>query len=157
MGLEDFIMAKVRITKQFNFEMAHALVGYDGACRNIHGHSYKFSVTVLGEPGSNSKDPKWGMVIDFKDLNKIIKEEVVGIFDHAVVLQENTPAQVLNEMRKIYNNLIIKDYQPTCENLLLNFVQSIKNRLPDSVSLHSARLEETATSFAEWFAEDNIN
>jgi len=148
-------MAKIRVTKEFNFEMAHALVGYDGACKNIHGHSYKFSVTVIGEPIEQSSDPKWGMVIDFKDLNRIIKEKVVDIFDHAVVLQKQTPGEIVKEMEKIYNNLIIKQYQPTCENLLIDFVKSVISFLPKNVSLHSARLEETANSFAEWYAEDN--
>ena len=148
-------MPRIRVTKQFHFEMAHALTGYDGACRNIHGHSYKFSVTVIGIPNDNSNDPKWGMVIDFKDLNKIIKEQVVNIFDHSVVLQSNTPDSVVNEMKKVYNNLIIKAYQPTCENLLFDFVQRIIPELPSETELFSARLEETATSFAEWFAEDN--
>ena len=43
-------MSNIRITKQFNFETGHALYGYDGKCRNVHGHSYKLSVTVIGRP-----------------------------------------------------------------------------------------------------------
>ena len=39
----------IRITKEFKFEMAHALHGYDGLCKNIHGHSYKLWVTIRGE------------------------------------------------------------------------------------------------------------
>ena len=39
----------VRITKAFKFEMAHALHGYDGLCKNIHGHSYRLWVTIRGE------------------------------------------------------------------------------------------------------------
>ena len=41
-------MTKIRITREFTFEMAHALWNYDGPCRNIHGHSYKLYVTVFG-------------------------------------------------------------------------------------------------------------
>ena len=41
---------KLRLTKAFGFEMAHALTGYDGKCCNIHGHSYKLFVTIEGEP-----------------------------------------------------------------------------------------------------------
>ena len=66
-------MNKIRITKQFNFETGHALYGYDGACRNVHGHSYKLFVTVVGSPNSDSSNVKYGMVIDFKDLKKIVK------------------------------------------------------------------------------------
>jgi len=66
-------MAKIRITKQFTFETAHALYGYDGKCRNIHGHSYKLDVTVIGEPITDMDNVKCGMVIDFGDLKHIVK------------------------------------------------------------------------------------
>ncbi|MDG1792604.1 MAG: 6-carboxytetrahydropterin synthase, partial [Flavobacteriaceae bacterium] len=55
-------MNKIRITKQFNFETGHALYGYDGACRNVHGHSYKLFVTVIGLPNDDSNNVKYGMV-----------------------------------------------------------------------------------------------
>ena len=53
--------------------MAHALWNYDGACKNIHGHSYKLFVTVIGEPDPDEESPKYGMVIDFTDLKEIKK------------------------------------------------------------------------------------
>ncbi|MCO4780523.1 MAG: 6-pyruvoyl tetrahydropterin synthase family protein, partial [Flavobacteriaceae bacterium] len=68
-------MSKIRITKQFSFETGHALFGYDGKCRNVHGHSYKLSVTVIGSPIEEKGAVKLGMVIDFSDLKKIVKEE----------------------------------------------------------------------------------
>ena len=78
-------MAKIRVTKEFNFEIAHALWNYDGPCANIHGHSYKMFVTVIGEPIENGNDPKNGMVIDFGDLKTIVNEQVVHPMDHAIV------------------------------------------------------------------------
>ena len=84
-------MSKVRITKQFNFETGHALYGYDGKCRNVHGHSYKLSVTVIGTPISDSSNVKFGMVIDFKDLKDIVETEIVDKFDHSTVFNKNTP------------------------------------------------------------------
>ncbi len=66
-------MSTIRITKQFNFETGHALYGYDGKCRNVHGHSYKLSVTVIGTPITDTAHVKLGMVIDFGDLKKIVK------------------------------------------------------------------------------------
>ena len=80
-------MTKVRITKQFSFEMAHALHGYDGKCKNIHGHSYHLDVCVIGTPISNEDDTKYGMVIDFGDLKKIVKSEIVDILDHSIIQQ----------------------------------------------------------------------
>ena len=40
----------IRITKEFDFEAAHALDGYEGKCRDIHGHSYHLKITLIGEP-----------------------------------------------------------------------------------------------------------
>jgi 6-pyruvoyltetrahydropterin/6-carboxytetrahydropterin synthase len=84
-------MSNIRITKQFSFETGHALYGYDGKCKNVHGHSYKLSVTVIGTPISDAQNVKFGMVIDFTDLKKIVKEEIVDQFDHATVFNKNTP------------------------------------------------------------------
>ena len=81
------MMKTIRITKQFTFETGHALYGYDGKCRNVHGHSYKLHVTVIGKPISDANHVKFGMVIDFSDLKEIVKEEIVSVFDHATVFK----------------------------------------------------------------------
>ena len=70
-------MSFIRITKLFSFETGHALYGYDGKCKNVHGHSYKLSVTVIGKPISNNTNVKYGMVIDFGDLKKIVKGALI--------------------------------------------------------------------------------
>jgi 6-pyruvoyltetrahydropterin/6-carboxytetrahydropterin synthase len=69
-------MARIRITKEFRFEAAHALHNYDGLCRNIHGHSYILKVTVIGETITDSNSPKLGMVMDFGDLKDIVKQSI---------------------------------------------------------------------------------
>ena len=63
----------IRISKEFKFETGHALYGYDGLCKNVHGHSYKLTVTLIGTPITDSKNVKFGMVMDFSDLKKIVK------------------------------------------------------------------------------------
>ena len=113
-------MSMIRITKKFDFETGHALYGYDGKCKNIHGHSYKLFVTVQGTPITDTTHVKYGMVIDFTDLKKIVKEEIVDKFDHATVFNKN-----------------------------------ISNRLPENISLLSIKLQETESSFAEWYASEN--
>ncbi len=154
--LRKLKMAKIRITKQFSFETGHALYGYDGKCRNVHGHSYKLSVTVIGNPISDSSNVKYGMVIDFSDLKKIVKEEIVDVFDHATVFNKNTPhVELAKELSDRGHSVILADYQPTSEMMVIDFSEKIKVRLPDTIALHSLRLQETATSFAEWFASDN--
>jgi 6-pyruvoyltetrahydropterin/6-carboxytetrahydropterin synthase len=150
-------MSNIRITKEFSFETGHALYGYDGKCKNVHGHSYKLSVTVIGVPITDRTNVKFGMVIDFSDLKKIVKEEIVDLFDHATVFNETTPhIELANELKNRGHHVILVDYQPTSENMVIDFAEKIKNRLPAPVQLHSLKLQETDSSFAEWFASDNI-
>lgn len=150
-------MSKIRITKQFNFETGHALYGYDGKCKNVHGHSYKLSVTVIGEPIKDSNHVKFGMVIDFTDLKKIVREEIVDVFDHATVFNQNTPhVELAKELQNRGHHVILVDYQPTSENMVVDFANKIRARLPQDIQLHSLRLQETESSFAEWFASDNV-
>lgn len=149
-------MAQIRITKQFNFETGHALYGYDGKCRNVHGHSYKLSVTVIGRPITDTKHVKLGMVIDFGDLKKIVKEEIVDKFDHATVFNKNTPhVELAQELSQRGHNVILADYQPTSENMVIDFAAKIKARLPENITLFALKLQETESSFAEWYATDN--
>ena len=150
-------MSKIRITKQFSFETGHALYGYDGKCKNVHGHSYKLSVTVIGEPITDSNNVKFGMVIDFSDLKKIVREDIVDVFDHATVFNETTPhIELAKELKTRGHHVILVDYQPTSENMVIDFAQRIKNRLPEGITLFSLKLQETDSSFAEWFASDNL-
>ncbi|MBZ0326343.1 MAG: 6-carboxytetrahydropterin synthase [Altibacter sp.] len=149
-------MSNIRITKQFSFETGHALYGYDGKCRNVHGHSYRLSVTVFGEPISDTSHVKYGMVIDFSDLKKIVKEEIVDVFDHATVFNKNTPhVELAKELADRGHNVLLVNYQPTSEMMVIDFAEKIKARLPNNIWLHSLRLQETATSYAEWYASEN--
>ena len=79
----------IRITKQFSFETGHALYGYDGKCKNVHGHSYKLSVTVFGKPIADNTNVKFGMVIDFSDLKKIVKDKIVNTFKNFFMILIN--------------------------------------------------------------------
>lgn len=150
-------MGKIRITKHFFFETGHALYGYDGKCKNVHGHSYKLSVTVIGTPINDKTNAKDGMVIDFGDLKKIVASEIVDKFDHATVFNKNTPhIELAEELEKRGHHVILVNYQPTSEMMLLDFSEKIKNKLPESIKLHSLKLRETGTSYAEWFAADQV-
>ena len=148
-------MSIIRITKHFDFETAHALYGYDGKCKNIHGHSYQLFVTVIGTPINDLNHVKNGMVLDFGDLKHIVKSEIVDVFDHATVLNEKSPHKELAEKIKGHSpKVILVDYQPTSENMLIDFAERIQKKLPNSVTLHSLKLYETQNSYAEWFASD---
>ena len=149
-------MATVRLTKEFSFESAHALDGYDGLCREIHGHSYRLFVTIKGEPSCDDDDPKLGMVMDFGDLKRIVNSEIVDRLDHSFVLRDSVQNTMLSRVLSAkFEKIVLVDYQPTCENMLADFAERLQRALPANVQLYSLRLHETATSYAEWFASDN--
>ncbi len=148
-------MNKIRLTKEFKFEMAHVLLGYDGPCKNIHGHSYEFNVTVIGSPETDIKSAKLGMVIDFGVLKKIVRDEIVDKFDHSLVMNSKSSEDFIDAVNKMKYELILVDYQPTSENLIVDFAERIKKKLPSNITLFSLMLRETASSYVEWFATDN--
>lgn len=140
---------KIRLTKQFSFEMAHSLAGYDGPCRNIHGHSYKMDITIEGEPIQDPFSPKRGMVMDFSDLKRIVNENIISQFDHSLVLNSEVDSTLTCQLKEHYEKVVVVPYQPTTENFLMDFVSRIQPLLPKSVKLYSIRLHETDSSYAE--------
>ncbi|MGA0431350.1 MAG: 6-pyruvoyl trahydropterin synthase family protein [Flavobacteriaceae bacterium] len=150
------MITTVRLTKEFTFETGHALYGYDGLCKNVHGHSYKLAVTIAGTPIDDPTNTKFGMVMDFSELKTIVKEEIVLPFDHATVLNINSPHLALaDEMEKRGHKVLRVNYQPTCEMMIVAFAEKIQKRLPAHIRLISLKLRETGTAYAEWFVTDN--
>lgn len=146
----------IRVTKIFSFETAHVLYNYDGKCKNMHGHSYKLFVTVKGKPINDLENPKNGMVVDFGDIKTIVKEEIVDVWDHSVLVNALSPHQELgNSLEQQGHKVIYCSFQPTCENMLYAIASKIKSRLPQGISLAYLKLHETENSYGEWFEEDN--
>lgn len=138
----------LQLTKIFHFEMAHAINGYAGPCKNIHGHSYELHVTVGLTNKNNYFLPGPGFIIDFKEIKKLIKENVIGLFDHKLVVSKNYIAahpEINNN-----ENLVSWDVEPSVENLLIYIERSIATKLPDEVHLCELKLYETADSYARW-------
>ena len=134
---------------------AHRQHGHKGHCKNVHGHSYKLYVTVVGHPIDDQNHVKNGMVIDFKDLKTIVKSEVVDVFDHATVFNKNTPhVELAKTLSDSGHKVLLVDYQPTSEKMVIDFAHRIASRLPAHIKLHNLRLHETATAHAEWYAKD---
>lgn len=145
---------RIRLTKQFTFEMAHALPDYDGLCRHIHGHTFHLEVCISGKPLQHLGHPKNGMVMDFKVLKKLVQEAFVGKFDHALVLPDTTPQDVVDMLQHQFGRVITLSFQPTCENLISICVQNLLPEMPAGVELCRIKLAETTSSYAEWYAAD---
>lgn len=144
---------KVRITKEFHFEMSHCLNNYDGLCKNIHGHSYKMLVTLRGQTNQDTTSSSYGMVMDFTQLKEIVQHEILDGFDHSLVIERHSP--YYEAIKDLDTKKNIVDFQPTCENLVFCFKQKIEKYLPTDIELYKIELYETASSKAEWNIEDN--
>ena len=142
----------IRITKAFDFEAAHALDGYDGKCKDIHGHSYHLEVTFLGKPSEDQSKSDCGMVVDFGEVKKVVKTNILPFFDHRLILREDSRFKTI---APINERIRLVNYQPTCENMLLEIVAILQDKTPKGTTLVKAFLRETANSYAEWLASDN--
>lgn len=136
------------ITKIFHFETAHAIQGYQGACRNIHGHSYELHITVCAKQDESQYLPGTGILVDFKIIKQVVSEAVVKPLDHILLLSQayidTHPGAENNE------NLMVFEAEPTAENILLYIKRKITPLLPGHVQLQRIRLYETKDSYAEW-------
>lgn len=138
----------IQLTKIFRFETAHAISGYEGLCKNIHGHSYELHVTVRASEHNSGYLPKPGFLVDFKDLKAIVKREVVDYFDHRLFLSEDYLSAHPN--LKGLENLEVWPHEPSAENILLFILEKLQKAMPTHIYIHNMRIYETSTSYAEW-------
>lgn len=126
---------KITVVKEFWFESAHHLPNYDGDCSRVHGHSYRLQVGFTG-----TINPETGMLVDFKDIKKIVKTHVVDVLDHQFL-------NVVDKSGPLKN--------PTAENMIVWIKEKIEESILPSghVSLSFIRLYETVGSYAEWRKE----
>lgn len=138
----------ISVTKIFRFEMGHAIDGYEGMCKYIHGHSYVLHVSIAGAEAGDRALPPPGFVIDFKELKKIVNEKVVHKLDHSLVLSE----QYLQKHPGAGQgqNLMTWPYEPSAENILYYIREELLQSLPGEYRIVRLTLWETADSFAEW-------
>lgn len=119
----------VRVSKEFTFDSAHHLHCYEGKCQSLHGHTYKLQVIMSGKPDYR------GIVIDFSDIKKLVKQFVLDRLDHH------------------YLNDVLPPMNTTAENMVVWIFEEIsrglaENKSYNNVSLDEVVLWETPTSFA---------
>jgi 6-pyruvoyltetrahydropterin/6-carboxytetrahydropterin synthase len=137
----------LQITKIFHFEMAHAIYGYPGKCRDIHGHSYTLHVTVTSNERADNFLPGPGLVMDFKELKQLVNKGLIHQLDHHLVLSKDfiSSHPVVDS-----ENLVVWEYEPSAENILIHIQQFLSQSLPAHIQLVKLKLFETNDSYAEW-------
>lgn len=136
----------VHLTRRETFNAAHQLwvpewseeknFAVFGKCanRNFHGHNYNLFVTVKGKP-----DPVIGYIMDVKALGTIIRREITDVLDHTNL--------------NLDPNFLPPGVLPTTENLVIYIWKQLVPFLPEGVTLHSVKLEETDKISCTYFGE----
>lgn len=133
-----------RLKVKAAFDSAHFLSGYNGKCANIHGHRWTVEVEIKGD-GLQQTGEKKGMLIDFGDLKKAVKE-LADSFDHALIyesgsLRENTLAALIDENFR----LIEVSFRPTAENFAKHFYDILSGQ---ELEISSVTVYETPDNCA---------
>jgi len=129
---------KVYLTRKFTFDAAHYLPNYEGKCNRPHGHSFLLEVTVSGgidisDTGKENAVANDLMVMDFIDLNEVVKKGVIDTHDHA-------------DLNDLYE-------YPVAEVMAIYIYTIIRASLPFSVKLENVKLWETSNCLAEYRGE----
>lgn len=142
-------MSEVIITKEFSFDAAHQLVGHDGKCANLHGHTYRLEIALKATPINDPNDPKDGFVMDFSQLKLYVKQRFLDDFDHAILAEGNEPA--LPVVQRTMSKHIKLGFRTTCENLARYICYLMKR---DNIPVYYVRLWETPTASAIVYADE---
>lgn len=136
----------MKVAKRFRWEAAHRLPWHEGLCRNLHGHSYRLTVELEGEPDAR------GMLIDFKHLKAVVKP-LVDAFDHALLVSADD-----DELRGLAAQtdwkVVVLPFDTTSENLAAHVAERLATEAADVLRAHRihtvrTRLAETETCYAE--------
>ena len=132
----------MKIAKEFTWEMGHRLPFHNGKCKNLHGHSYKCRLELIGDIYTN------GMVLDYYDLKKIV-EPIFEELDHSVMVWK-CDTELIEVLQKLNSKMVQVEFQTTAENICNYLLDRIKlTNLPSNIKSVKARVFETENTYAE--------
>ena len=130
-----------------HFDSAHFLFGYEGKCRNIHGHRWEVETEVYAERLQSDGQCR-GMVIDFGDLKRDLKE-IADYFDHCLIMERGTLKEsTLNALLSENFRIVEVDFRPTAE----NFSKFIFDKMSEKgYRVRCTTVDETPDNCAAYF------
>ena len=142
----------LEVTKTIEWDMGHRIPNHNGQCRYPHGHSYKLEVTLKGTPITTKGASDEGMLIDFSDLKKILKEKIQSVLDHRFIIAEEDHffKKALGEEASRELKIVYMPFIPTSENLIIWCYEQIKNEFPENLSCSKLKLYESSSSWSEY-------
>lgn len=151
-------MSRIQLVKELRWEMAHRLPFYQGLCGRIHGHSYRAQVIITGELRSAT-----GMIMDFKDVKRILGGWIDENWDHRLMLATSDPLvknkPLLEALGEEAKDIVVVPFPPTAEFLAAHLGEAkfpqILSRWAgfEKLQVTGVNIWETASACAEWRAK----
>lgn len=134
------------VAKRFSWESAHRLPKHEGACRNLHGHSYTMTVELEGPVGED------GIAMDFQDIKGLVKP-LVDAWDHSTLVAEYD-TELLAALDSLGSRFVVLPSDSTAENLAGLAADYVVREGDDvlrdrGITRIRVRVAETETCFAE--------
>ncbi len=142
------------ITRRLEFDAGHRIPNHASQCKHLHGHRYALEITLSGDIITKEGVSEQGMVMDFSDVKRIAKEELVDAWDHAFLVYRGDKA-VLDFLESLPGHkTVVLDAVPTAENLaMLAFVQlnhAYRDTYGNHLRLERVRIYETPNNWADY-------
>jgi len=144
----------MQITRRLEFDAGHRIPNHNSQCKHLHGHRYAIEITLSGEVIKTTGVSDEGMVMDFSDVKRIAKEQVVDAWDHAFLVYRGDKA-VMDFLATMPNHkTVVLDVIPTVENLALvafeTLVGAYRDTYGNHLRLERVRLYETPNNWADY-------
>ncbi|MFQ5847428.1 MAG: 6-carboxytetrahydropterin synthase QueD [Candidatus Methylomirabilales bacterium] len=135
----------MKVSRMFEFDAAHRVLGHPGRCASLHGHRYRLQVVVEATDLN-----ALGMLIDFGDIKRLVDEGLVSRWDHAALFRRDDPLvrAVLQAQPEAPERVVTLPDNPTAEVMAKTAFQEIAKALPEGLTLSEVTLWETPNSSA---------
>ncbi len=147
----------MQITRRLEFDAGHRIPNHNSQCKHLHGHRYALEVTLSGDIITQEGLSEQGMVMDFSDVKRIAKEQVVDAWDHAFLVYrgDKVVLDFLNTLAE--HKTVILEVVPTAENLAQVafdlLAQAYRDTYNNHLTLQRVRLYETPNNWADCLRE----
>ena len=146
-------MARMQITRRLEFDAGHRIPNHNSQCKHLHGHRYAIEITLSGDIITARGTSEEGMVMDFSDVKRIAKEQLVNAWDHAFLVYRGDRAVVDFLATLPGHKTVVLDTVPTAENLALIAFNTLNGAYRDTYGNHlrleRVRLFETPNNWAD--------
>lgn len=144
----------MQITRRLEFDAGHRIPNHTSQCRHLHGHRYAIEITLSGDIITAEGVSEQGMVMDYSEVKRIAKEELVDAWDHAFLVYRND-REVLDFLNSLDGHkTVIMDVPPTAENLAMVAFRQLDSAYRDTYGNHlrleRVRIYETPNNWADF-------